>query len=114
MDPNESHKFMPINSSLPGFSAAVTATGTCFKLESSDRKWGSPTNRYVRITAFSANDIFVSFGTTIDTDVPSTLASMLLLMPDTYVIPVRPSTPGMGLKTFGASSTYYVVLGMIG
>ena len=113
MDANDSYRFLPINSTAPGFNAGVIGAGTVLALESSDRFWSGPANRYIRVSSITTTDLFISFGSTGATDLPSTTTGMLLLMPGTYVLPIAPGNPGIGMKTFGTSSSYYIVLGTI-
>ena len=110
-----SNWFLPLATTAPTFVAEPVTTGTMFRLETSSttaRLWGSPTNRFIRVTSFSANDVFIQFGSTAAVDVASTTWSMLLLMPGDYIFPVRASQPGISLKPVTAGSTYYVTVGV--
>ncbi len=108
-----SHNFLPLPTTAPSFNASVTATGDVFRIETSSttaRQWGSPTNRYIRVTGAGGDDITMSFGTTAATDLPVIGSNMLLLMPETYFFPATPKFAGVSFIST-AAATVNVTLG---
>ncbi len=111
------HAFLPLPTTAPGFLTIASSTGSVYRLESSatNRLWGSPTNRWIRITGLST-DVWVSFGTTAATDLAVQGSHMLLQMPGDHVLPILASKPGISLIVDGAgvgSTQVFTVLGTV-
>lgn len=110
------HSFLPLPTTAPAFLANASSTGSVYRLETSSttaRLWGSPTNRYIRVSSKSIDDVWISFGTTAATDLPVAGSHMLLQMPGDHVIPVRAKFPGVSLLGSTGSTDLSICLGTL-
>jgi len=100
------HSFLPLSTTAPAFLATASSTGSVFRLETSSttaRVWGSPTNRWIRISSTALTDLWVSFGTTDATSLPVVGSHMFLQFPGDHVVPVLAKNPGISLLPAAAA-----------